>query len=71
MKHDIPEHITNSQVLYAIDEYVRIERDRSILKDHWFRGMTFEALAEKHDLSVNKIKNVIYQIGDKILLKIS
>lgn len=70
MKHSIPEHITNSQVLCAIDEYVRLERDRDILKDHWFKGMTFEALAEKNELSVNKVKQVIYNIGDSLLLKL-
>lgn len=71
MKHCIPEHITNSQVLYAIDEFVRLERDRTILKNHWFKGHTFERLAEDNDLSVNKIKDIVYNVGDRVLLKIS
>lgn len=70
MKHSIPENAKNSNVIYLIDEYVRLERDRQILKDHWFGGMTFEQLAENNKLSANAVKNIIYDIGDKILLKI-
>jgi Mor family transcriptional regulator len=70
LKHSIPEEVTNSQINYVIDEYVRLERDRAILKSHWFCGKSFEKLAEEHKLSTNAIKNIIYGIGDKILLKI-
>ena len=69
MTHEIPEHIKNSELVFLIDEFVRLERDREILKDHWFRGLTFEQLATKNRLSTNAIKNVIYGIGDKVLLK--
>lgn len=69
MRHDIPENIRNSELTMFIDEFVRLERDREILKNHWFRGETFEQLAEKNNLSVNAVKNIIYGIGDKILLK--
>ena len=71
MRHSIPENVKNSDVTVLIDEYVRLERDREILKNHWFKGMTFEQLAELNGLSVNKIKDVVYNIGDKILLKTS
>ena len=70
MKHSIPENAKNSDITLLIDEYVRLERDRRILKDHWFGGMTFEQLAENNKLSANAIKNIIYDVGDKILLKI-
>ncbi len=70
MKHSIPENAKNSDITFLIDEYVRLERDRQILKEHWFGGMTFEQLAENNKLSVNAVKNIIYDIGDKILLKI-
>lgn len=69
MRHEIPESIKNSELTMFIDEFVRLERDREILKDHWFRGMTFEQLAEKNHLSVNAVKNIVYGIGDKVLLK--
>lgn len=70
MRHEIPENVKNSELAMFIDEFVRLERDRNILKDHWFLGLTFEQLAEKNRLSVNAIKNIVYGIGDKILLKI-
>ena len=69
MKHEIPEDMKNSDITILIDEFVRLERDREILKDHWFRGLTFEQLAGKNRLSVNAIKNIVYGIGDKVLLK--
>ena len=70
MKHAIPEHVTNEAVNSAIDSYVRLERDREILRDHWFRGLSFMRLSEKYDLSLTAIKNIIYKEGDRVLLKI-
>lgn len=71
MTHEIPENITNSAVEHCISEYVRLERDRDILRDHWFRGLSFMALAERYDLTTNAIKRVVYGQGDKILLRAS
>lgn len=64
----IPKQITNSELMYLIDEYVRLERDRDILKDKWFKGLSIEQLAEKYKLSETTIKNVLHDIGDEILL---
>ena len=41
--------IANSEIDYLIDQWIRNERDRAILKDRLINGMTFERLAEKHD----------------------
>lgn len=68
-KHKIPEHILNNNILYCIEEYVRLDRDKNILKDRWFKGFTIEKLAFKYKVSETTIKNIIYQIGDSILLK--
>lgn len=70
MRHAIPDGCKNSEVIALIEEYVRLERDRNILKDHWFGGLTFEGLAEKYDYSVTKIKDVVYKCGDKVLLRL-
>ena len=67
--HDIPEQITNSAVNHCIDEYVRLDRDRQILRDHWFGGLSFKALADKYDVTLNTIKRVIYGQGDKVILR--
>ena len=57
---------TNSQMAALIREHVHSERDRRILFDRLINGMVLERLAEKHDLSVRQIKNIIYK-NEKIL----
>lgn len=69
MSHKIPDHITNTNLIYCIDEFVRIERHREMLKDKWFVGLTLEQIADKYYLSDTQTKNIIYGIGDKVLLK--
>ena len=52
---------TNSQIAAIIDDYIHSERDRSLLKSRLIDGLTFEKLAEKHDLSVRQVKRLIYK----------
>lgn len=35
------------------------ERNRAIFYDHLFRGLTYEQIAEIHDMSSRQIQNVI------------
>lgn len=58
----------NSEITAEIDENVHSERDRNILKDRYVDGLTFEAIAEKRDVSPKTVKNVIYR-HEKIILK--
>ena len=67
--HTVPDSVRNSDIEYCIDEYVRQTEYRDILREHWFHGATLEALAQDHDKSLTAIKNIIYNIGDKVLLK--
>lgn len=67
--HDIPEDVLNSSVEYCINEYVRLIRDREILRDHWWGGMSFMALAEKYKLSLTAVQKIIHSKGDKVLLR--
>jgi len=69
--HEIPEDTLNSNIEYCIDEYVRIIDHREMLREKWFRGMSFEQIAEKHQVSVTTVKKVIYDIGDRILIRAS
>ena len=69
--HEIPEDAKNSDIVYLIDEYVRSERDRAILKDHWFHDLSFYDLADKYGISLTTVKKIIYGPGDKILLKLN
>ena len=38
-----------------------------MLKDRLIDGMTYEQIAEKHDMSVRQTKNIIYKATEKIL----
>lgn len=67
MTHDIPAETLNSNINYCIDEYVRLEQHRAMLRDKWFKGLSFEALAEKYGISRQAAINVVYDIGDPIL----
>ena len=61
MKHKINGSADN--VRYAIDNYIigfRALRNREILKDHYVDGLTFEEIAEKHDMSVRQVKKITY-----------
>lgn len=69
MNHAIPDDVLNSAVCFCIDEYVRLERDRAILRDHWFKGKSFQTLAGDYDLSLTAVKDIIYDKGDRILLR--
>ena len=62
--------IANSEIDYLIDQLIRSERDRAILKDRLINGMTFERLAEKHDMSVRQIQNIVYKSMDRLVSKI-
>lgn len=68
MTHRIPEDLSNSQIIHLIDEFVRFRRDREMLKDHWFEGLSLMALADKYELSLTAVKSIIYTQGDRILL---
>ena len=71
MTHDIPEDVLNSNILYCIDEYVRLDRDKEILRLHWFGGLSLYALAQRYDLSLTTIKNIVYSQGDAVLIRAS
>jgi hypothetical protein len=71
MSHKIPESVTNSTLNFCINEYVRLEKHRDMLRDKWFMGLTLEQIAEKYEISDTQTKNIIYNIGDRVLLKAS
>ena len=56
----------NSEIEFAIDEYIHSERDRAILKRRLIDGIFFEPLAEEFDLSVRQIKNIVYKGREKV-----
>lgn len=65
----IDDDILNSAIEYCIDEYVRLIEHREMLREFWFKGMTISGIAEKHNISETSVKKVLYNTGDKILLR--
>lgn len=56
----------NSEVSFAIDEFVHSERDRAILKRRLIDGICFEPLAEEFGMSVRQVKNVVYRERERV-----
>lgn len=63
MKYD---DLSNSELASLIDEWVRKERDREMLKDRLINGMLYEPLAEKYNLSVRYTQQVIYKASEQL-----
>lgn len=55
-----------SDLSLLIDEWIRSERNRAILKRRLLDGITYEQLAEEFDMSVRQIKNIVYKAEERI-----
>lgn len=49
-----------------IDEWIFSERDRAILKRRLLDGIIFEKLAEEFDLSVPRVKTIVYKAQERL-----
>ena len=58
--------VPNSEICRQIDEWIKSERDRKILKRRLVDGICFEPLADEFQMSVRQIKNIVYK-SEKIL----
>jgi len=58
--------IPRSEVEFLIDEWIRNERNRKILKRRLLDGITYDKLAEEFDLSVRQVKSIVYKSENKI-----
>lgn len=65
----IDENTLNSAIEFCINEYVRLYRDREILREKWFAGLSFQEIAARHNLSETYVKDIVYKTGDKILFR--
>jgi hypothetical protein len=52
----------------TIDNWIKSQRDREMLKRKLIDGITFEQLAEEFDMSVRGVKYVVYR-NKEILLR--
>jgi Mor family transcriptional regulator len=58
------DNISNSELCALIDEWIKgrnAARNRAILKDRLINGICYEPLAEKYELSVRHIKEIVYK----------
>lgn len=69
MKKRLPEY-TNREIAGLIDELIHNAKHRAILKDRFVDGLTFEKIAEKHDLSVQGTKKIVYKTEDKLFSRL-
>lgn len=63
---DMFDDIPNDVLSATIDRWVKGSRNREIMKDRLIDVMTYERIAEKHDLSVRYVKSLIYRLEDKV-----
>lgn len=63
----ILEEYTNTDIQIAINEWIRNERNRNILKRRLVDGICFEPLAEEFDLSVRQVKTIVYRETERLL----
>lgn len=60
-------NLSNTELSNYIDEWVRGERDRAILKRRLIDCICFEPLAEEFDLTVDRVKQIVYK-WQKVLI---
>lgn len=59
MKNNRFADISNSILINCIDEWIKNEQYRQILKRRYVDGISYEKLAEEQDLSIRQVKNII------------
>lgn len=52
-------NISNSELSALIDEWVKNQRNRQLLKRRFIDGITLDKLSEEFDITVDRIKQII------------
>lgn len=58
--------LSRTELEHLIDEWILNERDRKILKRRLIDGVYYEPLAEEFDLSVQRVKAIVYKGKEKV-----
>lgn len=69
MRYDF-QNYSRSTISAAIDEWIFNERDRAILKRRLLDGICYEPLAEEFDLSVDRIKQIVYKSQERLFRRL-
>lgn len=59
-------NLSRAELQHYIDQWIFNERNRLILADRLFDGITYERLAEKYDLSPQQVKTIVYKAMDRL-----
>ncbi len=62
--------LSRAEIEYLIDEWIHNERDRAILKRRLLDGIIYEKLAEEFNLSVQRIKSIVYRSQEQLFKRI-
>ncbi len=62
------DEFSNTRIAETIDDWVKGERNREIMKRRLIDGILYEKLAEEFDLSARHVKTIIYK-NEKIIFK--
>lgn len=58
------DNISNTDLSRLIDEWIKGERDRAIMKRRLIDCISYEKLAEEFDLSTISVKKIVYKQRD-------
>ncbi len=61
------DHLSNSQLAAVIDEWIRGERNRKIMKRRMIDDIKYQDLAEEFDLSIQQTKAIVQQGFDRLI----
>lgn len=65
------DELSNSQISALIDEWVKGERDRAIMKRRLIDCVCFEPLAEEFQLSARHIRLIVHKNEERIFKHIT
>lgn len=64
------EELSCSQIEYLIDEWIKNQRNRNVVKSRLLDGLTYEKLSEKYDISVTQAKTIVRKSLEKLCMHV-
>ena len=63
MKHlELFEDVPNDKIEMTINQWVKGSRNRELMHDRLIEYMTYERIAEKYDLTLRYVQDLIYRL---------
>ncbi|MBQ6413015.1 MAG: sigma-70 family RNA polymerase sigma factor [Ruminococcus sp.] len=61
-----PPDISRTELSRLIDEWILVEKYRRILKLRLLDGWTYDEIADRVEMSVRQVKNIVYKNEEKV-----